>query len=570
MSNPEQILSVHDLSITFRNRNESVKAVDTISFDLYKGETLGIVGESGSGKSVTALSILQLLPSTASYPTGKIIFNSDQKAVDILQAEEKELLKIRGNQIAMIFQNPMNSLNPSHRCGHQVLEAILLHQQVSKAEGKAQVLSLFNQVELPDPERIYAAYPHQLSGGQIQRIMIAMAVSCNPSILIADEPTTALDVTVQKSIIKLLESIKKTHQTSTIFISHDLGVIKEIADRVVVMYQGVIVEQGSVNTIFNNPQHPYTQGLIACRPPLNKRLVKLPTIEDYVNQETSNFKEEHLSPLQFKERLENLASANELLVVQNLSKFYPKNKNFFGRATEWTRAVDDVSFTMRQGETLGLVGESGSGKSTLGRTILRLLDADSGSVYFKGQSVLDLNKKDLKTLRRDFQIIFQNPYASLNPRMKIGAAIMEPMQVHNLHSNNQQRKEKTIQLMESVGLTADQYERYPHQFSGGQRQRICIARTLSVEPSFIICDECVSALDVSVQAQILNLLVDLRDQFNLSYIFISHDLSVVKHISDHVLVMKDGKIVERNDAESLYSNPKEVYTQRLLDAIPRG
>ena len=569
MSKHEQILSVQDLSIEFNQRDRIVNAVKTISFELFKGETLGIVGESGSGKSVTALSILQLLPNTASYPTGKIIFKGDQQSIDILQAQEKELLKIRGNQIAMIFQNPMNSLNPSHRCGHQVLEAILLHQRVSKAEGKAQVLNLFGQVELPDPERIYAAYPHQLSGGQIQRIMIAMAVSCNPEILIADEPTTALDVTVQKSIIKLLENIKKTHQTSTIFISHDLGVIKEIADRVVVMYKGEIVEQGPVDQIFNNPQHPYTKGLIACRPPLNKRIAKLPTIEDYVNQDKSGFSEELISPARFKERLEVLASANQLLQVKNLSKFYSAEKNFLGRTTRWTKAVNDVSFTMRQGETLGLVGESGSGKSTLGRTILRLLDADSGTVHFKGKSVLDLNKRDLKTLRRDFQIIFQNPYASLNPRMRIGQAIMEPMQVHNLHDNKKQRKDKTIQLMESVGLTADQYDRYPHQFSGGQRQRICIARTLSVEPSFIICDECVSALDVSVQAQILNLLVELRDDFNLSYIFISHDLSVVKHISDHVLVMKDGKIVERNDAENLYNNPRESYTQRLLDAIPK-
>ncbi len=569
MSKHAQILSVQDLSIEFNQRDRIVNAVKTISFELFKGETLGIVGESGSGKSVTALSILQLLPNTASYPTGKIIFKGDQQSIDILQAQEKELLKIRGNQIAMIFQNPMNSLNPSHRCGHQVLEAILLHQRVSKAEGKAQVLNLFGQVELPDPERIYAAYPHQLSGGQIQRIMIAMAVSCNPEILIADEPTTALDVTVQKSIIKLLENIKKTHQTSTIFISHDLGVIKEIADRVVVMYRGEIVEQGPVDQIFNNPQHPYTKGLIACRPPLNKRIAKLPTIEDYVNQDKSGFSEELISPARFKERLEVLASANELLQVKNLSKFYSAEKNFLGRTTRWTKAVNDVSFTMRQGETLGLVGESGSGKSTLGRTILRLLDADSGTVHFKGKSVLDLNKRDLKTLRRDFQIIFQNPYASLNPRMRIGQAIMEPMQVHNLHDNKKQRKDKTIQLMESVGLTADQYDRYPHQFSGGQRQRICIARTLSVEPSFIICDECVSALDVSVQAQILNLLVELRDDFNLSYIFISHDLSVVKHISDHVLVMKDGKIVERNDAENLYNNPRESYTQRLLDAIPK-
>lgn len=570
MSIPKKILSIENLSIHFKNGEDTTIAVNDISINLFEGETLGIVGESGSGKSVTALSILKLLPKSAHYPTGNISYHSDTDQINVLDASESVLQKIRGNEIAMIFQNPMNSLNPSHRCGHQVLEAILLHQNVNKEHGKNQVLELFKKVDLPDPERIYKAYPHELSGGQIQRIMIAMAVSCNPSILIADEPTTALDVTVQKSILKLLADIKRELNTSTIFISHDLGVIKEIADRVVVMYNGKIVEQGKCADIFNNPSHPYTKGLIACRPPLNKRLAKLPTISDYLDKNNSDYKEIKITDNQYQYRLQLLDQQPEILQVKNLSKFYSKKKNFFGRTTEWTRAVDNVSFSMHQGETLGLVGESGSGKSTLGRTILRLLDADKGKVIYKGQSVLDLNKLELKTIRKDLQIIFQNPYASLNPRMQIGKAIMEPMQVHNLHDSDKARKEKTIELLERVGLLPDHYTRYPHQFSGGQRQRICIARTLSVEPSFIVCDECVSALDVSVQAQILNLLVDLREQFNLSYIFISHDLSVVKHISDHIMVMKNGKIVERNDAENIYSNPQEIYTQNLLNAIPKG
>jgi len=570
MSSKKQILSIKNLAIDFNNDDLITKAVNGISFDLAEGETLGIVGESGSGKSVTAMSMLKLLPKTASYPTGEILFESNDGSVDILGMEENELLKIRGNQIAMIFQNPMNSLNPSHKSGDQVREAILLHQKVDKQTAKAQVLELLKKVDLPEPERIYNSYPHQLSGGQIQRIMIAMAVSCKPKILIADEPTTALDVTVQKSILKLLKEIKQEFKTATIFISHDLGVIKEIADRVVVMYQGSIVEQGDTHKIFSQPQHPYTRGLIACRPPLKQRLTKLPTIEDFMKGEL-DLKNEfpEISANQFQDRLSKLSKAEVILDVQNLSKYYPKSRNFFGQVKEWTKAVEDVSFTMRKGETLGLVGESGSGKSTLGKSILKLIPANSGKVVFQGHDVFDLDRRALKNLRKNFQIIFQNPYGSLNPRMKIGKAIMEPMVVHGLYSGKKERKEKTMALLETVGLESDHFERYPHQFSGGQRQRICIARTLSLNPDFIVCDECVSALDVSVQAQILNLLKDLKSKYDLSYIFISHDLSVIKHISDHIMVMQNGQIVEKNNAEDLFSNPQMEYTINLLEAIPK-
>ncbi len=567
MTGNSKIVSVENLSISFKNDESENVVVHGVNFDLYKGETLGVVGESGSGKSVTSMSFLKLLPSSASYPTGNIWFYDKTEKIDLLSLEEKDIRRIRGKRIAMIFQNPMNSLNPTHRCGAQVEEAILLHHSISKTEAKARVIELFGKVKLRDPERIYDSYPHQLSGGQIQRIMIAMAVSCNPDVLIADEPTTALDVTVQKSILTLLDEIKKAFNTTVIFISHDLGVIHQIADRVIVMKKGEIVESGNTKTIFSSAKHAYTKGLINCRPPLNTRIDRLPTVEDYYQDEVPKLKE--ISRQSFNQRIEDLKQAKELLKVEHLKKYYVKSRSFLGKPIEWTKAVDDVSFVMNEGETLGLVGESGSGKSTLGKTILRLIDSTDGQVHFKGMSVFELPKKELKTLRRDFQIVFQNPYGSLNPRMKIGKAIMEPMTVHNLHGSKNDRKNRSVELLEMVGLEADHWNRYPHQFSGGQRQRICIARTLSLNPKFIVCDESVSALDVSIQAQILNLLKDLKQQFNLSYLFISHDLSVIKHISDNVIVMQHGKIVERNNAENLFSNPQEEYTQRLLEAIPR-
>ena len=569
MSNP--LLEIKDLSLEFGKGQELVRAIDDISFYINKGETLGIVGESGSGKSVTALSILQLIPKKiATYPSGSIYFES--KDNNLLSLKESEIRKLRGKDISIIFQNPMTSLNPSHKCGAQVLEAILLHQDVTKILAKQQVLDLFEQVELPDPERIYNSYPHQLSGGQIQRIMIAMAVANKPKLIIADEPTTALDVTVQKKIVSLLKNLKNKFGCAIMFISHDLGLVREIADRVVVMQHGKIVEEGNTASLFNKPMHGYTKGLIECRPPLDINLKRLPTVSQFLENQSFDIEEfkkaQDYSPEEIKARLNQLKTKNNILEVDGLSKWYTKEKNFWGKATSYTKAVDDVSFTIKEGETLGLVGESGSGKSTLGMTILRLLEARSGKILFQGKDVLSLNRSDLKKIRKDLQIIFQNPYASLNPRIRVGEAIKEPMHVHDLYAPKE-RKERTIELMKLVGLHADQYDRYPHQFSGGQRQRISIARTLAVEPKFIVCDECVSALDVSIQAQILNLLLELREKLSLSYIFISHDLSVVKFISDHIMVMKDGKIVEKNTTESIFNNPQEAYTQGLLDAIPK-
>lgn len=571
----KNVLSIKNLQTVFVNEGKEFQAVKNISFDIPKGSTIGIVGESGSGKSVTSLSIMRLLPSPPGFiKNGSVEYISKSgNEKDILAISEAEMCTLRGNAISMIFQEPMSSLNPTQRCGKQVSEAILIHNKVSKEEAKKQVIALFERVQLPDPERIYRSYPHEMSGGQIQRVMIAMAVANHPEILIADEPTTALDVTVQKEIIKLLAEIKSEFDTSTIFISHDLGVIKEIADYVIVMYKGEIVEQGTAQDLFDNPQHAYTQGLIACRPPMDKRMHRLPVISDFMSraddeQGRSDFVTSLIEPIEdYKSRIIGLENEPEILRVENLKTYYTAKKNFFGRPTAFTKAVDDVSFTMKRGEILGLVGESGSGKSTLGKSILRLIPATSGKVFFEDKDVFDLDKSAMRKLRRDYQIIFQDPFSSLNPRMRIGAAIQEPMKVHDIHANDSIRKEKVIELLEKVGLEADYYDRYPHQFSGGQRQRICIARTLSMNPKFIICDESVSALDVSVQAQILNLLKDLKDEFDLSYIFITHDLSVVKFISDRIMVMQSGKIVEMNDTESILNNPQEEYTKNLLDAV---
>lgn len=577
LSNPtvNNVLSIKNLNTVFINDGVEFEAVKSVSFDIPKGSTIGIVGESGSGKSVTSLSLMRLLPSPPGFIKNGTVEYTSKSGVskDLLAISEADMCTLRGNAISMIFQEPMSSLNPTQRCGKQVAEAILIHNKVSKSEAKAQVISLFERVQLPDPERIYRSYPHEMSGGQIQRVMIAMAVANHPEVLIADEPTTALDVTVQKEIIKLLSEIKNEFDTSTIFISHDLGVIKEIADYVIVMYKGQIVEQGEAQELFNNPKHAYTKGLIACRPPMDRRMHRLPVISDFMERSDDDLGQENfvsslIEPISdYQARIIGLDTEPEILRVENLSTYYTAKKNFFGRPTAYTKAVDDVSFTMKKGETLGLVGESGSGKSTLGKSILRLIPATAGKVYFEDKDVFDLDKKSMRKLRKDYQIIFQDPFSSLNPRMRIGAAIQEPMKVHGIHSNDAIRKEKVIELLEKVGLEADYYERYPHQFSGGQRQRICIARTLSMNPKFIICDESVSALDVSVQAQILNLLKDLKDEFDLSYIFITHDLSVVKFISDRIMVMQSGKIVEMNDTESILNNPQQQYTKNLLDAV---
>lgn len=586
MSDKKILLEVKDLVVGFQSEDGMVEAIKSINFTLYRGETVGIVGESGSGKSVTSLSIMRLI----AYPPGKIIsgeilYHTDKGAViDITKLKEEEMRIIRGNEISMIFQEPMTSLNPVYTCGDQVSEAIILHQKKSKKEADEMTLELFEKVKLPDPKRVLNAYPHQLSGGQKQRVMIAMALSCKPSILIADEPTTALDVTVQKTILQLMNDLKKEIETSIVFITHDLGVIAEIADRVIVMHKGVIVEEGTVIDIFENPQHPYTKGLLACRPPLNKRLKILPTVSDFMKLDASGNMIEVDGSASVKEmiesvvvtaedtrkRQESLQAGENLLEVKNLKVWFPTKLNFFGKPQGFVKAVDDVSFQMKEGETLGLVGESGCGKTTLGKTILRLNPATDGEIIYKGRDILSLSKSDMKDMRREMQIIFQDPYSSLNPRMTVGDAITEPMKVHGIYENDKVRKEKAIELLEKVNLNADQFVRYPHEFSGGQRQRICIARALALNPKFIICDESVSALDVSVQAQVLNLLIQLREEFKFSYVFISHDLSVVKFISDRIVVMNKGKIEEIGFADDIYNNPQTEYTKRLIAAIPKG
>jgi peptide/nickel transport system ATP-binding protein len=488
----------------------------------------------------------------------------------------------RGNEIAMIFQEPMTSLNPVFTCGDQVMEAIMLHQSISKSDAKNLTIQLFEQVQLPDPERIFSTYPHQISGGQKQRVMIAMAMSCQPSVLVADEPTTALDVTVQKTILELMQDLQKEHDMGILFITHDLGVIAELADKVVVMYKGNIVEQGSVWDIFNNPKHPYTKGLLACRPPLDKRYTFLPTVGDFMqtNDKGENVAND-ISVEEFTKDLvvskstrdkmqEELFSQEPLLQISNLKTYFPIRNGFFGGITDYVKAVDDISFDVYPGETLGLVGESGCGKTTTGRTILRLNEPTAGQMLYKGKDIATFNEKELREFRKEVQIIFQDPYSSLNPRMTIGNAIMEPMQVHGILGNDEERKQRVEELLEKVSLGAEYFNRYPHEFSGGQRQRIGIARALAVNPKFIICDESVSALDVSVQAQVLNLLNDLKKEFGLTYIFISHDLSVVKYMSDRMVVMQNGKIEEMGDADQIYKEAKTPYTQRLISAIPEG
>lgn len=580
----ELLLDIKNLSTHFFTESGVVKAVDNISFQIYRGETIGIVGESGSGKSVTSLSLMRLI----AWPPGKIVdgeifyHNKKSEAVDLRKISDKEMRNYRGNKISMIFQEPMTSLNPVFRCGHQVDEAIILHQKKTKKEAKQITLQLFQNVQLPNPERIYNAYPHELSGGQKQRVMIAMAMSCNPDILIADEPTTALDVTVQKTILELMTDLKAKINSSIIFITHDLGVIAEVADRVLVMYKGKIVEQGTVLEIFEHPQHPYTKSLLACRPPLGKKLKRLPVTSDFMTEAAdgqitekqitidSIISSNEISDEEISDRLKNLEKTKPVLSVKHLKTYFPIKSSFFGKPKQIVKAVDDVSFDVYAGETLGLVGESGCGKTTLGRTIIRLVEPTSGDITFMGKNILELSLHDMKPLRKDLQIIFQDPYSSLNPRMTIGSAIKEPMQVHGLYQSDKERKDKVFDLLMKVNMKPEFYNRYPHEFSGGQRQRICIARALALNPQFIICDESVSALDVSVQAQVLNLLLSLREEFGFTYIFISHDLGVVKFMSDRMIVMQSGKIEEMGAAEEVYHQPKSIYTKKLIEAIPKG
>ena len=606
----ETVLGVRNLQVEFISDSSKVKAIDDISFQLHQGETLGIVGESGSGKSVTALAIMGLLQYPGKVSGGEIFFSrTNNQPLDLLTLSPQEMQLYRGGDIAMIFQEPMSSLNPVYTIGFQLQEAIMRHQNVNAIEAKRIAIAGLQEVKLlasdeqieeqyldhnlsasgsfklaqlvkEHKEAMLERYPHELSGGQLQRVMIAMAISCNPSVLIADEPTTALDVTVQATILALLYELQQSRNMAMIFISHDLGLIAEITDQVAVMYKGKIVEYGAAAQIFNNPHHPYTKGLVACRPSLNRRPHKLLTVSDYMSVTEDEFGKvtiQSKEPAQPAEttrdetntRLANISSQTPLLTVSNLEVGFPV-RGVFGSTKRYHKAVNGVSFDVFPGETLGLVGESGCGKTTLGRTLLRLIEPMSGKILFNGQDITHLTGKTLQHLRREMQIIFQNPFSSLNPRIKIGKAIVEPLLIHGIGNSQQQQQARVVELLERVGLSADDMKKYPHQFSGGQRQRVCIARALALNPKFIICDESVSALDVSVQAQVLNLLKELQADFQLTYIFISHDLSVVKFLSDRILVMNQGRIVESGTSESIYLEPKEEYTQKLIAAIPTG
>ncbi len=574
------LLQIKDLSVDFKTEYGNTSAIKNISLEINKGEIVAIVGESGSGKTVTSLSILQLLQSPpAKYASGEILFSKDQnKQIDLLKLSEPEMRDIRGNEIAMIFQEPMTSLNPVQTCGSQVMEAIQSHEKKNKNSTRKKTIELFEQVQLPDPVNILDRYPHQLSGGQKQRVMIAMAMSCNPSLLIADEPTTALDVTVQKTILQLIKNLQQQHEMGVIYITHDLSLVAEIADKVIVMYKGSVVEAGSTKDIFLNAQHPYTKALLACRPVLHSKGKRLPVVSDFLHDETKasnklsvTSNEENIQiTSDIVHRTSDIQSSTPILKVQNLKVYFPVRKNFFGKPLLEFKAVDDVSFEILKGETVGLVGESGCGKTTLGRALIRLIEPTGGNILFDGKDIAHIEKKEMRRMRKDIQIIFQDPYGSLNPRIIIGSAIQEPMKIHGLLQNNKQRKDKVMELLEKVNLKPEHFNRYPHEFSGGQRQRICIARALGLNPDFLICDESVSALDVSVQAQVLNLLNDLKKEFGFTSIFISHDLSVVRYISDRIMVMNKGRIEESGTADEVYFHPKKDYTKKLIASIPKG
>ncbi|HET6255180.1 MAG TPA: ABC transporter ATP-binding protein [Puia sp.] len=570
------LLSIRGLSIGFVADDGVLPGVEEVRFDVGRGEIVALVGESGSGKSITALSILGLLPTPpARVLAGEIVYTRrDGSAVDLLRQPLKVLRQIRGGEIGIIFQEPMTSLNPVYTCGDQVMEAIRIHRKMGPAEAKREAIALFEKVRLPDPARMFSRYPHQLSGGQKQRVMIAMAMSGAPSLLICDEPTTALDVTVQKTILELIRSLQQRENLGVIFITHDLGVVAEIADRALVMYKGRVVEQGAVAELFRRPQHPYTKGLLNCRPALHVKGERLPMVSDYLAGMVGNAPSEGRAALEGKVASEGRAdfpeaSAAEVMMhVEDLRIWYPSRRTWLGKPVAFNKAVDGVSFEVRKGEVLGLVGESGCGKTTLGRALLRLVEPTGGKIVFAGKDWTGLGAAALKQRRGEIQLIFQDPYSSLNPRLRIGQAIREAMAVHGMGGDDRARKKRVIELLEKVSLRPDHYDRYPHEFSGGQRQRIVIARALSLQPSFLICDESVSALDVSVQAQVLNLLNDLRREFGFTVVFISHDLSVIRYISDRIMVMNKGRIEEMGDAEEVYLRPKTEYTKKLLAAIP--
>ena len=547
----DNILEVRDLKVAFDGRT----VVESVNFNLRRGMTLGIVGESGSGKSVSTLALMGLLPKNATIGGSAMLEGSE-----LLTLDEEGFRGIRGKRISMIFQEPMTSLNPVQKCGAQVVEMLRQHEEVTAEDARERVIGLFSEVLLPRPEKIFDSYPHEISGGQKQRVMIAMALINKPDILIADEPTTALDVTVQKTILELLRDLQEKHGTSIIFITHDLGVIAQVADEIMVMYRGKVMEQGSAAEILYSPHEPYTKGLLACRPPLDSKPYRLPTVEQYMS-----------SVEQFNEPAQDDSTVHKepfhetaLLSAKDLSVTYTLKRNFFGKPTETLKGVDGISFDIMEGETLGLVGESGCGKSTLGRAILRLIEHSSGNISYRGRSLDSLSAKEMRALRPKLQIIFQDPYSSLNPRITVGEAISEPLRVHG-HAE----RSRTLELMQQVGLKPEWYGRYPHEFSGGQRQRVCIARALILQPELVICDESVSALDVSVQAQVLNLLNDLKEKYHYTYLFITHDLSVVHYMADRIMVMQKGKVVESGTPDDLFHNPQTDYTRTLIDAIPR-
>ena len=556
------LLSVENLNISFGKKKESIAVIHDVSFDVFENEIIGIVGESGSGKSVTSLAIMGLIAKNNSLVKGEIFFNGK----NLLHEKEKALQQLRGKEIAMIFQEPMSALNPSLSCGFQVSEILQHHLKLKVSDAKKQTITLFEKVKLPRPREIFNSFPHQISGGQMQRVMIAMAIACKPKLLIADEPTTALDVTVQKEILLLLKELQKETGMSLLFISHDLSLVSEIADRVIVMYKGEIVEKGDVLQIFKAPKDPYTKALLNSRPSLDKRLKRLPTIASLAD---NTFDSIEVSPQNRALKHKFIYTQKPLLEVHNVEKEYYSNSGFFGKR-KVVKAVDDVSFNVYEGETLGLVGESGCGKSTLGKAILQLDKATAGKIKYRGKELTSLSNKEIRRLRKEIQLIFQDPYSSLNPKLLIGAALTEPMLVHNIGTSKKRRKNKAIALLERVGLDESYYYRYPHELSGGQRQRVGIARTIAMEPKLVICDESVSALDISVQAQVLNLLNELKEDFGFTYIFISHDLAVVKYMADQLLVMNRGKIEEIGDADEIYANPTKAYTRKLIEAIPKG
>ncbi len=559
----ENLIEIKNLNVTFHSDGKVVKAVKNLNLSIPYGKTIGIVGESGSGKSVTSLAIMRLLPEHNGIKiTGEILY----KGQNLLELSQKDMRKVRGNKISMIFQEPMTSLNPVFTVGQQIDETILLHQDMTKDQARKRTIELLNEVGIPDAANKVNAYPHEMSGGQKQRVMIAMAMACEPELLICDEPTTALDVTIQQQVLNLMSELQKKHKMSMLFITHDLSVVADIADEVAVMFRGDKVEQKTCNELFENPEHPYTKGLLACRPKLDRNPRRLPTVDEILKDEKAFY----AALVDYKvARAVDEVKNPVILELQDLEKYYPIKGGIFGTKVKDFKAVDGVSIKIRKGRTFGLVGESGCGKTTLGRTILRLIEPTAGKIIYHGENILEKDANEMRALRRKMQIIFQDPFSSLNPRMTVGDIITEPLVIHDI-GTKKERIETAARLLEKVGLSADALSRYPHEFSGGQRQRICIARALTLNPEFLICDESVSALDVSVQAQVLNLLQDLQDELGLTYIFISHDLSVVKYMSDEIAVMNSGKIVELADAESIYNNPQNVYTQKLISAIPKG